>query len=193
MKTSVILFVAGLAVAKSAGTTMRDLEQSELAFNPVGGMGSISVKCSDLGHDIASQSTYGSLFCSDNMLTVVAGNDYSDTEVADNFKKNVQAMMVTNWGGSGQDCASPKSLNFYVEVNVTFTQGTEDRGTHTLWIGEGTYGGIWDRKNWWIGGPRCTLHPNQRSSCGIKCSNEDGQIVFFDTENDDWNVYVTLP
>jgi hypothetical protein len=195
MKTSVILFVAGLAVAKSAGTTMRDLEQSWLQFNPIGGIGSITVKCSDLGHDIAPQNTYGSLFCSDNVLTVVAGNDHSSGLVADNFLHSVTAKLATNYGGSYPDCFSPKKLNFYVEVNVTFTQGTEDRGTHTLWIGQGTYGFIFPVQNWWIGGPRCHSNPNPLSSCGIKCDNEDGQIVLFDNENmdDDLAIYVTLP
>ncbi len=191
MKTSVILFVAGLAVAKSAGTTMRGLEMNTLQFDPFPGTGNINVTCSEIGHNITAGQTYGTSFCRDNSLTVVAGRHSSDA-MAIGFKNAVEAMMTTNWGGSGQHCVSPSQLNFYVEVNVTFTQvSTEDRRTHTLWIGQGHYGDN-GGNNWWIGGPRCFLNPNA-AACGIKCDNEDGQIVLFDREDENSRVDVTLP
>jgi hypothetical protein len=83
------------------------------------------------GHNITAGQTYGKSYCRDNTLTVVAGRHSSDA-MAIGFKNAVEAMRTTNWGGSGQDCASPSQLNFYVEVNVTFTQVSTHQMRHQM-------------------------------------------------------------
>jgi hypothetical protein len=177
MKASVILVlvVAGLTVAKSVGTTLRSMGQVEqpvtsgLAFLDPGGR-ILSVKCIYRAHGITPGQTYVGLVCGDNVLEVVAGRENSPI-VAAGFEQGIDAdkMFTTS------DCCcqgSPKELNFYVEVNITFTMGSEDMGTHTLRFGQGHYGGWSPDNNWWVGGTLC-----QHSPCGIICINEENQKV----------------
>ena len=185
MKASVILVVAGLAAAKSAGTTMRSTGQveqtpaNELNFLEPGGQ-YVSIKCSEIAHEITQGQQYLGLTCGDNVLTVIAGRENSP-DVAMGFEHGIDATQM--FSTADACCAgSPKELNFYVEVNMTFTVGSTDVGTHTLRIGQGHYGG-WGPggNNWWVGGTHC-----QNSLTGINCINKDGQKLFlgWNAQND---------
>jgi hypothetical protein len=209
MKTSVILFVAGLVVVKSAGTTMRGEHVNNLSFV----LGSseeetgelvlaeasqyLSVNCSEIHHEITNKQPYDGILCNDNVLSVLAGRK-SSVDVATAFFNGVPsngAYMTTFDAYFPPNCApEPKELNFYVEVGVTFTRGSQNMGTHTLRIGQGHYGGaspLGYGNNWWIEGVGGTLcqrndgHVNGhvlrdvRNYCGIICKNKQGQRIIF--------------
>jgi hypothetical protein len=147
MKTSVILFVAGLVVVKSAGTTMRMDVWNELQFlanehvpvvppykeetgELVHAEAShyIIVNCTEKHHEITTKMPFGGIVCIDNTLNVVAGRKNS-VDVSRAFFKGVplnSALMTTfaDWGIPAPNCPPrPVELNFYVEVDVTFQYG----------------------------------------------------------------------
>ncbi len=87
MKTSVILFVAGLVVVKSAGTTMRGEYENNLSF-VLSPSQYLSVNCSEIHHEITNGQPYDGILCNDNVLSVSAGRKNS-VDVATAFFNGV--------------------------------------------------------------------------------------------------------
>lgn len=171
MKASIILVAAGLAAAKSAGMSMRSgaiLRDNQLTFEPTGAE-TVSVTCSEIDHSISVGQPYKGLACVSNTLSVLAGR-HDSSDVAKGFENGLDAnhMFTTSEKGSA---GSPKALNFYVDVNMSFKVGSTDLGSHTLRIGQGhiSHGG----NNWWVGGTNCFS-----AKSGINCMNKDGQKLF---------------
>jgi hypothetical protein len=205
MKTSVILFVAGLVVVKSAGTTTNPPTNNLTFVVPPYGKaeGIISVNCSEIHHEITTEQTFGGMICSDSVLQVYAGRKNS-VKVATAFFEGVlpnEAYMTTMDDYWPPDCPlRPKELNFYVEVSVTFTAqytqpttlGPQNMGTHTLRIGQGHYGGAIGGNNWWIEGVEgCRPQEgDERDNCGIICTNKEGQKITFRANDDADNAEV---
>jgi hypothetical protein len=203
MKTSVILFVAGLVVVKSAGTTNNGLNFVTPRYEKETGI--ISLNCIERHYEITTGQTYDGISCSDNVLSVRADHKNS-VEVATAFFEGVPADVAYTSScldSRGPDCpARPKELNFYVEVDVTFTLDSQNMGTHTLRIGQGHAGGdgSWfGYNNWWIeGGTLCQPYEGEsgpdsgKLACAIACQNKEGQIIIFQPGDEYYEVFVSF-
>jgi hypothetical protein len=200
MKTSVILFVAGLVVGKSAGTTTNNVTFLVPWYEKPTGI--ISLNCIERHYEITTGQPYDRNSCSDNVLSVRAERKNS-VKVATDFFEGVPAdvaYMTSAFDDQWPDCpARPKELNFYVEVDVTFTLGPQNMGTHTLRIGQGHHGrdeGL-GYNNWWIErgtlGGKARGEGDKKISCGIACQNKEGQIIIFQPGDEVYEVDVIFP
>jgi hypothetical protein len=172
MKASVILIVAGLAVAKSAGTSMRYTEQAPantLIFHRGADVSPVFIQCSSIYPIISEGQPYGGVFCGYNNLVVMAGRN-GTKPVADVFKGGLNAWnMMATVGGHG----TPELLNFDIEADFSMKLGGsqgQDMGTYSLRIGQGHNPG---QNNWWIGGEHCS-----RVECGITCGQGEQYVTF---------------
>ena len=181
MKASVILVVAGLAVAKC--TSMRYTEQmpaNYLTFvNDTFHLHNL--ECSLISYMVSEGEAYGGTVCGTDSLLVRAGRNKT-TPVADHFKSGLSAgNMMVSFCFSGGD-VEPEQLNFYIEADFTFKLGSQaqNMGTYRLRIGQG-HGGGFVHNNWWIAGAECS-----KVGDGIICSsNQGGQHVTFSGSNQD--------
>jgi hypothetical protein len=198
MKASVILVVAGLAVAKSAGTSMRSTgDANPLNFIMRPGSLPLDLQCSNILWTVTQGQPYGGTVCGVGKLEITAGREGS-TPVANTFNAGLGArnMMYTNTGTYGSHDQTPEKLNFYIEADITFKLGSEDKGTYRLRIGQGHWdSGWWNQgNNWWIGGEHCwpegpTIYGG---SCGITCSSQGGQRITFPSAVSDPDIYVSF-
>jgi len=153
MKASVLLVVAGLALAAEASVTaasggLRSLAKMET--NHFYLQGARITSCTQLSYSITSGQPYGGLSCSGDTITIMAGRDNSKG-VATSFKSGLTGgNMFCSDGSCG---STPDQLNFYVTMDITMTVGGQELTLKSLRIGQGHYAFT---NNWWIASPQCT-------------------------------------
>jgi hypothetical protein len=160
MKASVLLVVAGLALAAEAWVTaaaasvtaasggLRSLAKMET--NHFYLQGARITSCTQLSYSITSGQPYGGLSCSGDTITIMAGRDNSKG-VATSFKSGLTGgNMFCSDGSCG---STPDQLNFYVTMDITMTVGGQELTLKSLRIGQGHYAFT---NNWWIASPQCT-------------------------------------